>query len=100
MDKIIIDAIKNKEDIIIPTISLDRPLVVFYEIITRLIDTGIIDPKEVDILYFGNLLEKLLHLVPKDNPMWRKIKGHIKPLQKDSLKSLQNPGKKTRIILA
>ncbi len=83
------EAIKRGEDIIIPIISLDRPLIVFYEIVTRLFESGVVDPKEVDLLHFGNLIDKLLGLVPRNNPMWLKIKKYIKPISKDHLKNFQ-----------
>jgi hypothetical protein len=100
MDQMVLDAIKNGEDIIIPIISLDRPVIVFYEIVHRLFLSGALQSDKVDLLYFGNLIEKLLGFIPKSHPMWQAIKKYIKPLLKDQLKNLQTKGKKPRIVLA
>lgn len=89
MDKIIINAIARNEDIIIPIISLDRPVIVAYEIITRLIKTGVISSDKVEMLYFGNLLEKLMGLIPPNHPMKKAIKKYIKTMDKNMLDSLE-----------
>ncbi len=100
MDTIVLEAIKKGEDIVIPIISLDRPVIVFFEIINRLINSGAIKADEVELLYFGDLIQKLFNLIPKEHAMWKTVRKYIKPLLKDQLKNLQKKGKKSRIILA
>lgn len=63
-EKVLIDAIQNKKDVIIPIISLDRPIYGMWEIVTRLFEgkseagkKAGIKPKDVDILYAGQDLQ-------------------------------------------
>lgn len=82
LDAIILDAVERKEDIIIPCISLDRPVVVMYEIVTRLIKTGKIEAKDIDIYYFGKMLagfvessedHEMMKEIEKYYPNWERL---------------------------
>lgn len=57
-DRIIVDAIQSGKDIVMPIISLDRPIFGMWEIVTRLFEKGSaigkeakIKPEDVECLY-------------------------------------------------
>lgn len=103
-DRILIEAIQNGADVVIPVISLDRPVFGAYEIVTRLFERWSelwkktkIDPKKVEILYRGYDLEKFL---PKSTLVWKKIQKYFKFLSDDRMNGLEKKWKKPRIIFA
>jgi Cft2 family RNA processing exonuclease len=103
-DRIIVDAIRSGKDIVMPIISLDRPIFGMWEIVTRLFEKGSaigkeakIKPEDVECLYLWNDLESFL---PKRTEVWKKIQRYMKPLDPDRVQSLGKKGKKSRIILA
>lgn len=100
LDAIILDAVERKEDIIIPTISLDRPIVVMYEIVTRLIKTGKIEAKDIDVYHFGKMLSGFIES-SEDNEMMQEIEKYYPNWER-----LLSPGEfeksagKSRLVIA
>lgn len=100
LDAIILDAVERKEDIIIPTISLDRPIVVMYEIVTRLIKTGKIEAKDIDMYYFGKMLSGFVES-SEDHEMMQEIETYYPNWER-----LLSPGEfeksagKSRLVIA
>lgn len=100
LDAIILDAVGRGEDIIIPTISLDRPVIVMYEIVTRLIKTEKISAKDIDIYYFGKMLSgfvenaeehEMMQEIEKYYPNWERLL---------STKEFSNSASKSRLVIA
>lgn len=103
-DRILIEAIESGADVVIPVISLDRPVFGAYEIVTRLFERwselwkkAKINPEKVEILYKGYDLEKFL---PKRTAVWKKIQKYFKFLTSDRMNGLEKKWKKSRIIFA
>jgi predicted metal-dependent RNase len=99
LDEIIISAVKKGEDIIFPIISLDRPLIVMYEIVMRLIKTWKINPQDVDIFYFWRMIGELLP-VGQSQPMLKEIKKYWREFDQSRIGALSESTGKTRIIFA
>ncbi len=102
LDAIVLEAIKSKEDIIIPIISLDRPLVVMYEIVMRLVKTGKIKPEDVDIYHFGQMIAGFLSIA-HSQPMLKEIKKYWKnwkALEPREIRNFYKPGPRSRIVFA
>jgi len=73
-----------------------------YEIVIRLIKTGKIKPEQVDITYFGRMIEDLLPIA-KQQEIYKEIKKyypHWKPLSHDQLWSLIENTGTSRIVFA
>lgn len=105
LDRIVCSAIEKGEDIILPIISLDRPMVVMFELWRRLLRDNPKLVEKVDIYYFGNMIRDLLQVAQKNkHPMEKEIRKFWKELHVDNKKSqlaaLQRPGKKCRIFFA
>lgn len=103
-EEVLIDSIKNKRDIVIPVISLDRPLYGMWEIVTRLFEQGSeagkeagIKPEEVDILYVGQDMQSYFPTW-ENSIIWKKIQKHWRHLERDRI--LSQKWKKPRIIFA
>ncbi len=101
-ESVLIDAIRNKKDVIIPVISLDRPLYGMWEIVTRLFEgkseawkEAKIKPEEVDILYVGQDMQSFFPTWD-NNVMFKKIRQHWQHLERDRI--LNKKWKKPRII--
>ncbi len=102
LEQVLIDAIRNNKDVIIPVISLDRPIYGMWEIVTRLFEgkseawkEAQIKPEEVDILYVGQDMQSFFP-TSGNNVMWKKIQKHWSYLERDRI--LNKKWKKTRII--
>lgn len=103
-EAILIESIRKKRDIVIPVISLDRPLYGMWEIVTRLFEKwseagkeADIKPEEVDILYVGQDMQSYFP-IRENNTMWKKIQKHWGHLERDRI--LSQKWKKPRIIFA
>jgi len=103
-ERILVDAIKKGDDIVIPIISLDRPIFAMWEIVTRLLEKkskigkeANLKPSDFECLYLWNDLENFL---PKGTEIWRKIWRHFKYLEPERIHNLAKKWKKTRIIFA
>ncbi len=105
LDRIVCSAIEKGEDIILPIISLDRPMVVMFELWRRLLKNNPKLVEKVDIYYFGNMIRDLLQVAQKNkHPMEKEIRKFWKELHVDHKKSqlaaLTKPGKKCRIFFS
>lgn len=110
LDHIVSEAIEKWEDIILPTISLDRPMMVMFEIVRRLLikTDGTINDKlaaKVDISYFGVMIDKLLQIAKgRKHPMEKEIRrfwGLFHDTQNNAQKKkLAKKWPKTRIMFA
>lgn len=103
-EEVLIDAIRTKKDIVIPIISLDRPIYGMWEIVTRLFEKGSeagkkadIKPEEVEMLYVGQDMASFFP-TGNNNVMWKKIQKHFKPLERDRI--LSRKWARPRIIFA
>lgn len=101
-ENVLIDAITTKKDVIIPVISLDRPLYGMWEIVTRLFEgkseawkEAKIKPEQVDILYVGQDMQAFFPIWD-NNVMYKKIRRHWHHLERDRI--LEKKWKKPRII--
>lgn len=100
LDAIILDAVGRWEDIIIPTISLDRPIIVMYEIVTRLIKTEKIKASDIDIYYFGKMLATFVER-SEDHEMMQEINKYYPEWEKLlSTKEFSKNTGKSRLVLA
>lgn len=101
LDKLVLDAIEKWEDIIFPTISLDRPMMVMYEIITRLFKKNPKLKEKVDMYYFGKMISSILAVAAtRKHPMEKEIRDFWKVLSHDSWKMFTKKGKKSRFVFA
>lgn len=105
LDRLVYDAIQKGEDIIFPIISLDRPMMVMFEIVTRLFknDPNLAD--KVDIRHFGNMIKRFLIIANKrKHPMEKEIQkfwnGLVVDAKQSQLKILSKKWKKSRFFFA
>jgi Cft2 family RNA processing exonuclease len=100
LDSIILDAVARGEDIIIPTISLDRPVIVMYEIVTRLIKTGKLAAKDIDIYHFGKMLSGFVESA-EEHEMMQEIERYYPNWERLlSTKEFSNSPGKSRLVIA
>lgn len=102
-DRLLIEAIKEGADVVIPIISLDRPIFAMWEIVTRLIEKWSKRGKEANLshtdfecLYLWSDLEEFL---PKGTEVWKKIQKYFKPLRPERMQTLDKKWKRSRILL-
>ena len=101
LDRLVSDAIEKGEDIVFPIISLDKPMMVMYEIVTRLLNKNPKLAEKVDISYFGIMLGRILTLAKvRKHPMEKEIHKFWTSFLDNQKRSLEKKGKKSRFIFA